>query len=224
MKKIIPYFFLIIPLFTSGCFTAMDQIGDGPGHIRANTVALDVVTLPVQAAAAVVAAPIYGIVVLDDNHKEKQVAKENNRLMSLLEKDPRTGLTERWDQPHDRLSYEDDQRRIIFAQSFSNPNVKYSDDLLEEIYKTCPSLHDYVFRCQGCSKEFLTKHFEEKFQQSQKPASQSELLAIMSNPNTPIELVEKVATAKDYPINISRGAKQILAKRRSELAMPTTSK
>ena len=125
MKKIIPYFLLLIPLFTSGCFTAMDQIGDGPGHIRTKTVALDVVTLPVQVGVAAVAAPIYGIIVLDDNHEEKQEAKENNRLMSLLEKDPRTGLTERWDQPHDRLSYEGSQRQIIFMQSFSNPNVKY---------------------------------------------------------------------------------------------------
>ena len=62
----------------------------------------------------------------------------------------------------------------------------------------------------------MTKHLEEKLQESQKPASQGELLAIMSNPNTPVELVEKVATAKDYPINISRRAQQILAKRRSE--------
>ena len=188
----------IAPLLLSGCFTAIDQIGDGPGHVRAKTVALDAVTLPAQAAGLAVAAPIAGIVAINSNYKEKEAAREYNRLMSILEKDPKTGLIERWDQTHDALSFKDDQRRYIFAQSFSNPNVKYSDDLLEEIYNTCPLLHASVFHCQTCSQDFLIKYFGERLQEGQERASINELAVIISNPKMPLAMIENIAITSGF--------------------------
>jgi hypothetical protein len=129
--------------------------------------------------------------------------------MPLLENDPKTALAGRWD-------IKNETRRRVFVESFSNPNVKYNDDLLEEIYQTCPTIQDDVFKCRACSKEFLTRHFDEKFQQSNNWVFQHRIDNLISNPNTPIELVEKVATTKGYPPAAAGLAQRILAKRKSE--------
>jgi hypothetical protein len=135
--------------------------------------------------------------------------------MPLLENDPTVALKERWD-------IKNNTRCLVFEKSFSNPNVKYNDDELEEIYQTCPSVREYVFRCKSCSKEFLARHFDEEFERSKNWALRAGLVNIVDNPNTPIELIEKVASAKDHSGQITTHAQKVLVNRQSELvAQPT---
>lgn len=209
------YVLLVVPLFTSGCFTAMDQIGDGPGHIRAKTVALDVVTLPVQ---AVVVAPAYGVTTAVIKHKEKQAAEERNQLMSMLENNPRRSLDERWD-TMDKPNA-GNQHLAVFASSFDNPNVKYSDNLLEEIYDTCPRVRGHIFQCQTCSKEYLIKHFDERYQHPQNPDWRWELAVIISNQKMPLEVIENIAATNGFVGQADMSARQALQKRSTIEWMP----
>ena len=134
--------------------------------------------------------------------------------MKLLENNPRLGLEENWDKKYPKY--------IFFIESFSNPNVKYNDDLLEQIYQNCPEVQDYVFRCQYCSASFLMRHFDEAYTRSTKWSYQHSLEDILANPNTPIDLIEKVAASKDFERtignhgNLSYQAQQILSKQHSK--------
>jgi hypothetical protein len=180
----------------------MDQMGDGPGHVRATTVALDAVTFPIQ---AVVLGPVYAVSSLNEM-EDKHKAKEKARLISLLEKNPALGLNERWD-------LKTDQHQAAFIDSFSDPKIKYTDELLEQIRQTCPSMQDYVFRSQSCSQEYLVKHFSEEFEKSKNPANQIGLANIVSNPKTPFELVYQTTSIQGYACS---AAYQAIYKRDSE--------
>ena len=210
MKKIVPYFLLTIPLLTSGCFSASERYGEawGGGGDRKKAAALDVVTFPFQAPIVV---PAYLIVTANESavkHKAKAQADAYKQFMPLLEKDPALGLKERWD-------LKKDMHRWVFIQSFSNPKIKYTDALLEEIHQICPSIRDCVFSSLSCSKEFLARHFGEEFESG----NQGGLATIVSNPNTPLDLVEKVATAKGYPAGVTMPAENALFQRGSKIWM-----
>jgi hypothetical protein len=144
-----------------------------------------------------------------DNALKQRYSEAKQSWMPLLESNPKTALAERWD-------IKNSARRRVFVDSFSNPNVKYDDDFLEAIYQTCPTLQDDIFRSQSCSKEFLARHFDEIFKQSSVWVFQHRIDNLISNPNTPIELVQKVATTPNYPPAAAALAKRILAKRQSE--------
>jgi hypothetical protein len=145
---------------------------------------------------------------------DRRKAEAKNFYMKLLENNPRLGLEENWDKKYPDY--------VFFIESFSNPSVKYNDDLLEQIYQNCPEVQDYVFRCQYCSANFLAKHFDEAYIRSVKWPTENSLEDIISNPNTPIELIEKVAASHDFEhtignrANLSHQAQQILNKRHSE--------
>jgi 3-methyladenine DNA glycosylase AlkC len=164
------------------------------GHTKPNaavygwlplTVPVDIVTAPFQAPAYIASESDKA----SANQRAKADAAEYKRLMPLLENDPTIALTERWD-------LKKDMHVRVFMDSFSNPKVKYTDDLLEEIHRTCPSVSDCVFRSRSCSKEFLVRHFDEEFERSTNSANQNGLVNIVSNPNTPFELVYKVITVR----------------------------
>ena len=176
----------------------MNNIGDGGRGGTPATVALDVLTLPAQ---ALIIPPALAV----DAHNEKvakREAEENAKadmlLMPILERNPDTGLNERWDQ-------KSDQHKRIFINSFSNTNVVYTDQLLEAIIQTCPSVRDCVFQSRSCSKDFLVRHFDEEFERGKPPANHKGLENIVKNPNTPLDLIEKVASANNlfasYPAN-----------------------
>ena len=215
MKKIISYILLTIPLFTSGCFTAMRGVGEawggGPSSTseKVETTALDIVTFPVQAPIVVPYFLIGTAGAAAEERGAKAQADAHKQLMPLLEKDPALGLKERWD-------LKKDLHRWVFIQSFSNPKIKYTDALLEEIHQTCPSIRDCVFSCQSCSKDFLTRHFDEEFERAKNPANQGGLAAIVSNTNTPIDLVEKAASTKEFTSGVILPAEQALSQRSSK--------
>jgi hypothetical protein len=91
--------------------------------------------------------------------------------------------------------------------------------LLEATFETRPTMLDYVFYNPNCSSDFLSKHFDEAFEQGRKwpLQNQQRLHAVFRNPNTPIELVEKVAIATNYPGGATMNAKIVLKQRKSEV-------
>ncbi len=211
MKKIVPYFLLLIPLFTSGCFSIGARSNYGWGMHQPTTkekitaAALDTATLPIQI-------PIVTVMVINEStakQKAKEDADANKHLMPLLENNPTLGIMERWD-------LKKDQHKRVFLESFSNPKVKYTDELLEKIHQTCPSIQDCVFHSQSCSREFLARHFDEEFERGKNPAYQGALMAIVSNPNTPLELVEKVASTQGFAGGVSISAEHALRQRASK--------
>ena len=203
-------------MFTSGCFTAMRHYceawnGDSTKTQKITTTALDFATFPIQVIVVpdIVFSPAKEAA---DKNRAKQQADAYKQFMPLLENDPALGLKERWD-------LKKDLHQWVFMQSFSNPKIKYTDALLEEIHQTCPSIRNFVFSSKSCSKEFLEKHFDEEFERAKNPAHQGGLAAIVSNPNTTLDLVEKVATAKGYPAGVTMPAENALFQRGSKIWM-----
>jgi hypothetical protein len=218
---------LSTPLLTSGCFSGMVAMGGGwSGPVSksamASAAAADIITAPVQA-------PFIAYAVIEDqNNKAKYKsqrekaqfdAKENQSLMRLLEDDPTIAYRERWD-------LKDSHHKNVFQGSFSNPNVKYTPELIEKIYKAIPSMRAYEFTSIACSSEFLAQHFDEAYQQAIH-VNYEPLAWMVQNPNTPIELVEKVASSKTLPGGAVHPAKRSLKKRQTSqikklLESPTT--
>ncbi len=192
MKKITALLALLIPLFTSGCFTAVRQYGEGwngesSKADKAKTTALDVATSPIQAP---VVAPLFLAAAVkrsNADRKAKQDADADKKLMPLLESDPTLGFKERWDR-------KSKQHCRVFANSFSNPNVKYTDSILEDIYQNCTNVSCYVFCSKSCTPEFLAKHYDEESEKDKGMAIRKGRENIVSNPNTPFELVYKAST------------------------------
>lgn len=217
----------VVPLlFVTGCFTAMERSGEawsggGTDSARANAAALDVVTFPIQAPILVAGAA--GALADSPANKKRaeeaeREAKEYKRLMSLLENDPEIALRERWD-------LKNPLHRSVFEDSFSNPKVRYTEEILEEIYQSVPGVpgvRDYVYCSKACSKEFLARHFDEECQRSVN-VSYVGLANLVSNPNTSLDLVEKIASSKTIPIGAVYPARKALSQRRSEqVSQPTT--
>ena len=228
MKKIALYTVFIIPLLTSGCFTYMRKSGEawGGGSTTSEKVecaTLDVVTFPIQAPF------ILAFVVPDTGAGTKNASQDtkghrtsvgipeiSKSPMTLLEEDPSIAIKENWDDLNS-------PKRDAFIASFSNPKVKYTTNLVEDIYRTLPDLRRYLYRSQSCSPKFLAAHFDEAYQRSIH-SNYDELASIVSNPNTPLELVEKVASSKKIPMAAVYPAREILKKRYSEQTQPAADK
>jgi len=203
---------LVVPLFTSGCFTGARHWGEawGGGSSKSavvETTTLDILTFPIQAPVVV---PWYLSYKADEStqkHRAEREAEALKTLMPLLEKDPTLALNERWD-------LKKDMHQWVFVQSFSNPKVKYTDALLEAIHQTCPSVRDVVFRSPSCSKEFLVRHFDEEFERASNSTHQGGLVNLVSNPKTPLDLVEKVAKARGFQGGVTMSTGNSAASRR----------
>jgi len=113
----------IVPLFVTGCFTAMRQSAEGwngssTTSEKVTTTVLDVVTLPVSGPYFITHSGYYSPV-------SKEQAEEVNHLMSLLENDPGIALKERWDlvlvdsRPQGKMKAKPgDSRQRAFIASF----------------------------------------------------------------------------------------------------------
>ena len=86
-------------------------------------------------------------------------------------------------------------QRGVFRESFSDPEVEYTLEMLEEIYDRCPEMRDYLFVSPACTAEFLEKHFEEASERASQ-ISRTRLESIISNPNMPSRLIEQVALSE----------------------------
>lgn len=139
-------------------------------------------------------------------HQDREDMADRQAAAGLIRADPSIALWEHWDKSTDA------NRSSAFRNSFSDPRVHYTAEMLQRIYDEAPTMRDYVFANPACTAEFLSAHFQEAWDRSRK-ISYVMLANIASNPNTPIELVEKVAHAKDIPVGAVEPAAYALKKR-----------
>lgn len=99
-------------------------------------------------------------------------------------------------------------------ESFGDPSVRYNLQQLKKIYDEAPNMGDYVFLHPACNKEFIEEHFDEALKRSEK-ISYRMLASMMKNPNTPIELVERIATSKGLVMGAVEPARYALEKRKA---------
>lgn len=191
---------------------------------KVQAAAMDVVTLPIQAPFLLaMTVPNTGAgspnaAQNSKGHRTSVGTHESNTKppMALLEDDPGIALKENWDECSSA-------NRDAFIASFSNPKVKYTTNMVEEIYRTLPDLRRYLYRSQSCSAEFLAAHFDEAYQRSFN-INYDELASIVSNPNTPLNLVEEVASSQKIPMGAAYPAREALKNRCSEQTQPTSDK
>ncbi len=70
--------------------------------------------------------------------------------------------------------------------------------MLTRLYVEAPQFRIAILSHPRCPTNLLTENFQEAYEKSFNHSYEM-LAAIVSNPNTPIELVEKVANAHDVP-------------------------
>lgn len=198
---------IILPLFCSGCFSALNEYGDawsgGKSSVGSRVLAggLDVVTSPIQV-------PLIAAAGIADVASERKLAKKNRleaKLTKEIEADPSIGLRDQWDNKSHTHSK-------MFTESFSNDRVKYTPALLEMIYEQVPEQRDYLFRSKACTPTFLAKHFDEAYDRCLQK-SYGRLASIVANPNTPLPLVKKVARSKTICSGAVLPAQEALKKR-----------
>jgi hypothetical protein len=206
----------LLPFLVAGCFSRMVGMGEAftePDPAAKRTAAvLDVATAPVQL-------PFW----LGSGRSEaswRKQAEQDRRLMTLLESDPEIGIEQRWDQitvpVHGKAQSQPDfSRRRVFMASFSNPNVNYTLEQVEGIYRDMPELRAAVLCSRAWPSEFLVSHFDEAYQKAATHESCGALASLVSNPNTPIDLVEKVAANAALPGGATLAAQQALSQRRT---------
>lgn len=196
----------ILPLFVSGCFSALNEMGsswEGGSSRGAKAVAggLDVVTAPIQ--VPVLAASAASKASTKEKHEKARLLE--SELVKVIAADPSVALREDW-------AAKSDSHYRVFLNSFSDDQVRYTPELLEEIYDRVPSMRDYLFRSKACTTEFLVRHFDEAYDRSF-GISYTRLASIVSNPNTPLPLVEKVARSETIPGGAVQPARNALAAR-----------
>ena len=124
-------------------------------------------------------------------------AKRVATYQSRLREDLTVAVRERWNLSTDL------QRFAALKYSLEDPDHVYSEDTLRLIYAEFPEMQSYVVQNRGCTPEFLRARFDEAFRELQQKGFESKLAGIMRNPNTPIDLVEKIAV---YPEHLYEAA------------------
>ncbi|QWV94299.1 hypothetical protein KP004_03695 [Geomonas oryzisoli] len=120
---------------------------------------------------------------------------------------PEIVLSEHW------ATTADATKETAFRESFGDPAVYYDLRLLKRIYNEVPRMREYVFLHPACDREFIEEHFDEAFKRAEK-VNYTMLASMMKNPNTPIELVEKVASSKGMVMGAVEPARYALQKRK----------
>jgi hypothetical protein len=112
-------------------------------------------------------------------------------LYEQLRRDPEIALREKWFELYD-------EHGRAFGDSLKDPTVPYTLSLLRRFYTEAPVTRDAIFAHPACDAAFLTDHYQEAYERA-KEINYGMLAAIVSNPNTPRELVERVATSETLP-------------------------
>jgi hypothetical protein len=123
--------------------------------------------------------------------------------LQLARNDPAIVIEERW---LDKW----DLKRQVLNTSMIDGSIPFTEDQLDLIFKTWG--YPEVFRHPSCSPEFLSSHFTTSLNRARE-IDYSDLAAIVSNPATPLELVEKVASSDNLPWGAVGPAKQAVEKR-----------
>ncbi len=165
---------------------------------------------------AIAGIPLGAAMYVGLSHREKQAQIEyasrqrlseqtDARLIEKIRIDPEIVLRERWF----AQSYE---HRKAFANSLTDSQVCYSLSLLKKLYAEAPEARDALFIAPGCDAAFLTEHFQEAWDRAEY-INYEMLASIVSNPNTPLDLVEKVAQSHTLPMGAVEPAQKALQTR-----------
>jgi hypothetical protein len=138
---------------------------------------------------------------------EKARQEKYNALRLQLQRDPEIALREKW-------YLKGNEKGQIFSFSFGNSDVPYT---LEQLKRLClliesPGIRDQLFRHPSCDATFLSEHFQEACDRAAR-GEVSMFDSIVSNPNTPRELLERVAVQNTLRHGIAESAQEALKKR-----------
>jgi len=125
-----------------------------------------------------------------------------------LKDDPSVALSLHWEEIWD-------YRRGVIIDSFRDSSVPFSLDQLRNLYSNHPSIRDYLFAHEACDSDFIASHFEEARALSFH-LSYERLASIGRNKNTPLNLLEEIASSKDIPVGAVHPAQYTLEKMRRE--------
>ena len=127
-----------------------------------------------------------------------------HELYERLRRDPEIVLREKWYEAND-LRYQ------AFEDSVWDSTIPYSLGLLKRLYVEAPVTRDVIFTHPACDAAFLSEHFQEAWARAGS-VNYGMLASIASNPNTPRELVERVADSSNLPGGPAEAAKEALGR------------
>ncbi len=112
--------------------------------------------------------------------------------------------------------------RRAFSNSLEFGTAPYISEDIVYVYETYSAIN--AFRHPACPESLLTEHFEQAWDLCESGQSYGMLAAICSNPNTPVELLERVAGSKSLASGAVRPAQKTLEKikkqNNAEMATP----
>lgn len=202
--------FVILGGFAGGVLALLSLIiagarsRDNPGAGAA------LVLIGPPAASFLIGAIAFPVLNAKNRHYEAQgriqyEAQQANMQSYLAQarQDPEIVLRERW------LDYHDQRRRVL-NDNIASGVIPFSEEQLERMYKTWT--YGEIFRHPACSAELLARYFEPVAARA-KNINHTDLAALVSNPNTPLELVEQVAASQTLPVGAVYPAQNALKKR-----------
>jgi len=114
----------------------------------------------------------------------------SDALQALLMSDPEIALRERWFE----WRRNNEAEHYLFSKSLENPQIPYNLSQLARIYKEAPEARALVVVHPACDAEFLTTHWKDALNKAE-AGDDKILTAIVSNPRTPIALLENLESS-----------------------------
>jgi len=145
-----------------------------------------------------------------ENKKMEYWTSNSNELKKLIISDPNIAFREHWYLSSDTF------KQQAFRNSLDDPTVNYTLEMLQSIYDEAPAMRDAIFRQRNCSREFISAHYTEAYALCNEKLNCDMLGGMMKNPNTPIELIEKIAESKKLPVAAVYPARSALEKRKQK--------
>lgn len=147
---------------------------------------------------------------LRQQQAERQLIQfELDNLVAVIRQDPQGVFDKKWHTSSDPLI-----ARAV-GISLHDGQTRYTAGMLERLMVESPQHKNHIFAHPLCPTHLLVENFQHAHDQSFH-LSYEPLAAIVSNPNTPIELIEKVASSRDVPVGAVYPARDALKRRQKE--------
>ena len=238
MKKIVRLLLLLVVMLCSGCGTFIarvefkDDLGNGlypalkldtamikgcldpDGTIFAQKsyviAALTMLDVPVSVATDTLLIPA-DLLRSHERRKKKErgqaASAEIQELHETIRQNPQVIFDKKWHTSKNNAHV----RAIIL--SLGDPDVPFTEEMICRLIDEAPVYKNYAFRHPCCSSEFLAVNFDEAYERA-KSGDYRMLAAIVSHPNTPIEIVERIAASQEVPVGAVHAAQRELKRRR----------
>ncbi|MEN9661916.1 MAG: hypothetical protein RL324_865 [Verrucomicrobiota bacterium] len=175
---------LLLPavLFLQGCFSMMTDGDKTPKVVKSAALAADLVTLPGQAAAAVVV---------------EKAQESANRARARQRVQPRTLLDEIKDNPEHIFTQKLDlvgnpEAMRAVSEALWDSEVNFTDAQLRRLYQVPSPVHAEVLRNPHCSEAFLREVFA-TLPGDGRHGQLTLLLKLIDNRTLPLDLLETIA-------------------------------